>query len=407
MRDNKQIAVIGAGIVGLSTSYYLQSSGHQVTIFDQNDPGSGTSRGHASVIADYGVPALNQPDIWKNLFRYTFSNNSPLSIKWSYLPKMFPWIFKFLQNCNSNSMNYTAEHMTSLLKNALQSYETLLREIGATDLVTHKGVLYVWMNEKEKPTHDQIEIRKRNNVEQVSLSKDEILDLEPNLSSSIKGGWYFPRAHHTLNPDKILNKLFLKFTEKMGKFLKEKVVSVNHSFGKFSINNKNYDCLIVCGGAFSKDLVNQLENKSIPLETERGYHLEFLGTQEYLTRPTCLIDSGMYLTPLEYGIRAAGTVELAGTTKKVNKSRLNYIHHFAKQLIPKLQEYQNSWLGFRPTLPDCLPIISKSPSLENLYYGFGHNHLGWTLGPITGKVITGLVNGETQHNPAFSIDRYL
>ena len=193
----------------------------------------------------------------------------------------------------------------------------------------------------------------------------------------------------------------------MGKFLKEKVVSVNHSFGKFSINNKNYDCLIVCGGAFSKDLVNQLENKSIPLETERGYHLEFLGTQEYLTRPTCLVDSGMYLTPLEYGIRAAGTVELAGTTKKVNKSRLNYIHHYAKQLIPKLQEYQNSWLGFRPTLPDCLPIISKSPSLENLYYGFGHNHLGWTLGPITGKVITGLVNGETPHNPAFSIDRYL
>ena len=185
-------------------------------------------------------------------------------------------------------MNYTAEHMTSLLKNALQSYETLLSEIGATDLVTHKGVLYVWINEKEKPTYDQIEIRKRNNVEQVSLSKDEILDLEPNLSSSIKGGWYFPRAHHTLNPDKILNKLFLKFTEKMGKFLKEKVVSVNHSFGKFSINNKNYDCLIVCGGAFSKDLVNQLENKSIPLETERGYHLEFLGTQEYLTRPTCL-----------------------------------------------------------------------------------------------------------------------
>ncbi len=407
MSDVRNIAVIGAGIVGLSTSYYLQSSGHIVTIFDQNDPGSGTSRGHANVIADYGVPALNQPDIWRNLLRYIFNSDSPLQISWSYLPKMLPWIVKFLKNCNSKSMNYTAEQMTSLLKDALPSYETLLTEIGATDLLTHKGVLYVWINEREKPTPDQIEVRKKNNVEQISLSPAEILDLEPNLSKSIKGGWYFPRAHHTLNPDKILNKLFLKFLEKGGQFLKEKVFSINSSQGKFKIKNRDFDCLIICSGAFSKDLVSQLENKRIPLETERGYHLEFLGMQDYLTRPTCLVESGMYLTPLEYGIRAAGTVELAGTKKKINESRLKYINHYAKQLIPKLQDYQNSWLGYRPTLPDCLPIISKSPKLENLYYGFGHNHLGWTLGPVTGKVISGLVNGETPNNPAFSIDKYL
>ena len=143
MSNVRNIAVIGAGIVGLSTSYYLHSSGHNVTIFDQNDPGSGTSRGHANVIADYGVPALNQPDIWRNLLRYIFYSNSPLQISWSYLPKMLPWIVKFLKNCNSKSMDYTAEQMTSLLKDALPSYETLLTEIGATDLVTHKGVLYL------------------------------------------------------------------------------------------------------------------------------------------------------------------------------------------------------------------------------------------------------------------------
>ena len=97
MSNVKNIAVIGAGIVGLSTSYYLQSSGHNVTIFDQNDPGSGTSRGHANVIADYGVPALNQPDIWRNLLRYIFNSDSPLQISWSYLPKMLPWIVKFLK----------------------------------------------------------------------------------------------------------------------------------------------------------------------------------------------------------------------------------------------------------------------------------------------------------------------
>ena len=407
MEKRKKIAVIGAGIVGLSTSYFLQSSDHQVTIFDQNDPGLGTSRGHASVIADYGVPAINQPDVWKNLFRYLFFKNSPLSFNWSYLPKSIPWLVKFLKNCNSNSMNYTAEHMSVLLKKALPTYKMLLNEINGSDLLTNKGVLYVWMNERQKPSQDQIEIRNKNNVEQISLNASQILDLEPNLSKNIKGGWYFPQANHTLNPDKILNKLFLKFIEKKGQFIKERVALVNSQNKSFNINDKDFDIVVICCGAFSKRLINQLETKNIPLETERGYHLEYMGIQDHLTRPTSLVEAGIYLTPLEYGIRAAGTVEIAGIKNIINKSRLNYIHYHAGKLIPKLNDYQNSWLGFRPTLPDCLPIISDSLNHENLYYAFGHNHLGWTLGPITGKIINGIINGEEKINPAFSLSKYL
>ena len=402
----KKIAVIGAGIVGLSTSFYLQSSGHQVSLYDKNNPGSGTSCGHANVIANYGVPALNQPDVWRNLFQYLFYSNSPLAISWPYLPSLIPWIIKFLKNCNSRSMNLTSKNIALLLNSALPTYQSLLNEISANDLITNKGVLYVWMNEKLKPSQFQIDIREKFNIEQVELNKDQISDLEPYLSSDIKGGWYFPKAHHTLNPDKILNKLFTKFNERKGIFIKDEVLSVGFSGQKFCINNKNYDDIVISCGAFSNQLVRQLEGYHVPLETERGYHLEFMGMQEFLSRPTSLIEAGMYLTPIHNSIRAAGTIELAGNKNKINNSRVKFIEKYAKKLIPKLENYQKTWLGFRPTLPDCLPVIGKSLKHDNAYYAFGHNHLGWTLGPVTGKIITNLINNKDEVNPALKIDRF-
>jgi D-amino-acid dehydrogenase len=263
------------------------------------------------------------------------------------------------------------------------------------------------MKQKEQPSNAQIKVRQLNNVEQINISKHEIHDLEPSLSDQIKGGWYFPKACHTLNPDKILKKLFNKFIEKNGLFIKQRVSSLNNEGKKFNINSQNYDDLVICCGAFSKELVKHIEGKTIPLETERGYHVEYLGMQEFLSRPTCLVESGMYLSPLEYGIRAAGTVELAGIKDEINQSRINFINNNARKLIPKLQDYQNTWLGYRPTLPDCLPIISKSPKFDNLFYAFGHNHLGWTLGPITGKIVTGLINKDKFDHQALEMNRFI
>tara|TARA_Y100000768_G_C23912705_1_gene650761 strand:+ start:111 stop:1028 length:918 start_codon:yes stop_codon:yes gene_type:complete len=303
-------------------------------------------------------------------------------------------------------MNFTAENMASLLKKALPTYQNLLNEIGARDLIENKGMLYVWIDEKEKPTKNQISIRHQHNVEQIELSREKILELEPNLTPNIKGGWYFPQAHHTVNPDKILNKLFSKFIEKGGTFIKEKVSSIKQLNPKFEINHQNFDDVVICCGAFSNDLVKQLEGKAIPLETERGYHIEFLEQQDLLSRPISLVESGTYLTPLDYGIRAAGTVELAGNDSQINHNRIKYIEHYAKKLIPNLKNYQRSWLGFRPTLPDCLPVIGKSKKINNLYYAFGHNHLGWTLGPITGKIISQLINNKNLEYQEFRIDRF-
>ena len=403
----KKIAVIGAGIVGLSTAYYIQKAGCQVILIDKQDPGTGTSRGHASMIANYGVPGINQPQVWQKFPRYLFSKSSPIAIQWSKIVKLTPWLIQFLKNCNTTSMKKTASHTSSLLKSALPNYQELLKEVGAQNLITHRGVLYVWIDPRQQPSSSQINIRSESGVEQIKLSGEEIRELEPNLSNQIQGGWYFPKAHHTLDPDLILEKLYKSFLSRGGQFQKEEISAIYPEESSTQINNSDYDQVVVCTGAFSKSLVRQIEGRSIPLETERGYHIEFIEKQQLLSRPTSLVESGMYLTPLHNRLRAVGTVELGGLHSEISQSRIDYIARDAKRLLPSLQDYQNPWLGYRPTMPDCLPVLGRSPKYKNIFYAFGHNHLGWTLGPMTGKLITDLICHSRDINSVYSIDRYL
>jgi len=402
-----RIAVIGAGIIGLCSAYYLQKASNQVVLIDKQDPGTGTSRGHASMIANYGVPGINQPQVWGQLPRYLFSKTSPIAIQWSKIGKLYPWLIQFLKNCNSTSMKKTAAHTSSLLKSALPNYQELLKEVGAQNLLTHRGVLYVWIDPRQQPSSTQINIRSESGVEQIKLSGQEIRDLEPNLSSQIQGGWYFPKAHHTLDPDLILEKLYQNFLSRGGQFQKQEVSAIHPEERSTQINHSDYDQVVVCTGAFSKSLVKQIEGQSIPLETERGYHIEFIEKQQLLSRPTSLVESGMYLTPLHNRLRAVGTVELGGLYSNISQARIDYIARDAKRLLPSLQDYQNPWLGYRPTLPDCLPVLGRSPKFKNIFYAFGHNHLGWTLGPTTGKLITDLMCQGREINSVYSINRYL
>ena len=405
--NKKKLAVIGAGIVGLSTAYYLQKAGCKVILIDKQAPGTGTSRGHASMIANYGVPGINQPQVWQQLPRYLFSKSSPIAIQWSKIGKLTPWLVQFLKNCNTTSMKKTASHTSSLLKCALPNYQELLNEVGAQNLLTHRGVLYVWIDPRQQPNSTQINIRSELGVEQIKLSGQEIRELEPNLSSQIQGGWHFPKAHHTLDPDIILGKLHQNFLSRGGQFKKEEVSAIHPEEGSAQINNSDYDQVVVCTGAFSKALVRQIEGQFIPLETERGYHIEFVEKQQLLSRPTSLVESGMYLTPLHNRLRAVGTVELGGLHSEISQARIDYIARDAKRLLPSLQDYQNPWLGYRPTMPDCLPVLGRSPKFKNIFYAFGHNHLGWTLGPTTGKLITDLICYGSEINSVYSIDRYL
>ena len=188
------------------------------------------------------------------------------------------------------------------------------------------------------------------------------------------------------------------FIQKGGKFVNDHVESVKQSTNNETLiktDKKEYKfqkSVIACG-AYSKKLTDQLGEK-IPLDTERGYHVHFKGMDKLISRPVIFLDRGFGMTPMNQGLRAVGTVEFGGLNNPLSKKRIDYIVRCAKELLPQLQGHQDDWLGFRPTLPDFLPVIGPSKNNKNIIYAFGHHHLGWTLGAITGKIVSGILANE-------------
>jgi len=382
----KNIVIVGAGIIGTCCAYFLQKEGHKVTVIDRNEPGTGASYGNAGSFSDYSVLSLNTPDIFLNIPYYLLSSNSPLSIKLNYIFKLMPWMMKFLSNCTNDKMLHTAKNMKIILEQSISSYEEIFSDIDVSNLYEKKGVLYLWGKNNLKSYEQGVTIRNQLGVKQKILSKDEIKALEPNINPIYEKGVLYESAMCAKNPKKILQKIFDKFLELGGTFVDDEISEIKDQSILGKKDHYEYDKLIISAGAFSKKMTDQL-GENIPLETERGYHVHFKNCEHLVSRGVCFADSGLYLTPMEQGLRAAGTVELGGLDNPPSKKRIDYVINQAKLLINNLPEPYDSWMGFRPTLPDFLPVIGKSKFKGNIFYAFGHNHLGWTLGAITGKVI--------------------
>jgi glycine/D-amino acid oxidase-like deaminating enzyme len=394
----KSAGVVGAGIQGICIGLQLLKKNIPVTIFDKQDPARMASYGNAGHFSPYAVLQFNRPDILVNIPKMLFSSYGPLALKWNYVPKMLPWFYNFVKNCNTKSMLHTAKYMHQILDLSLDAYDELFKEIDTTNLVERKGILYGWTDENLKSRKLEMKVRADLGVKQTAVSKAEISDLEPNLQPIFDSGVLFDYAWHARDPYQISKKLFDLYIKKGGKFIKENVnqiKQINSQETSISTDTKDYSfekSVIACG-AFSKKLTDQL-GENIPLDTERGYHVHFKGMDHLLSRAVINLDRGFGLTPMNQGMRAVGTVELGGLNNPPSKKRIDYIIRCAKELLPELDKHEDEWLGFRPTLPDFLPVIGPSQKNKNIVFAFGHHHLGWTLGAITGKVVSGIVAEE-------------
>ena len=394
----KSAGIIGAGIQGICIGLQLLKKNIPVTIFDKNDPARMASYGNAGHFSPYAVLQFNRPDILVNVPKMLFSSYGPLALKWNYVPKLLPWIYNFVKNCNTKSMLHTAKYMHQILDLALDAYDEVFKEIDTTGLVERKGIIYIWTKENLKSRELEIKVRNDLGVKQTLVTKSEILDLEPNLQPIFDSGVLFDYAWHARDPHGIAKKLFDLFIERGGKFIKENVAyveqtKVNETLIKTDSKDYTFEKIVIACGAFSKKLTDQL-GENIPLDTERGYHVHFKGMDHLLNRAVINLDRGFGLTPMNQGLRAVGTVELGGLDNPPSKKRIDYIIRCAKELLPQLENHDDEWLGFRPTLPDFLPVIGPSLKNKNIIYAFGHHHLGWTLGAITGKIVSGIVAGE-------------
>jgi glycine/D-amino acid oxidase-like deaminating enzyme len=398
MEKNLKIGIVGAGIQGISNALFLQKKGFSVTIFDRDEPGSpAASYGNAGHFSPYASVPINRPDVLTDVPAMLLSSTGPLALKWNYIPKMIPWFLKFIRNCTTKRMMHTAKNMHQILDLALPAYDELFDEIELGGLVEKKGILYIWNDQNLKSRELEIKVRNELGVDQQVVTVKEIHDLEPNIKPIYHGGVYYQHGRHARNPKKILLKLYDLFLKKGGKFLKMNIKDINFNDEKPVIKAETqsflFDKIVITCGSFSKKLTDNLDEK-IPLDTERGYHVHFKDCDHLLSRPVIFQNRGFGITPMEQGLRVVGTVEFGGLDNPLSKSRVKNLINNAKYMMGDLPEHEDEWLGFRPTLPDYLPVIGPSKKHKNVFYCFGHHHLGWTLGPISGKIISGMIAEE-------------
>ena len=403
----KNIAVVGAGIVGICSAYFLKKSGFQVTLIDKEKPGTMTSFGHACSFADYANVPVNYPGLLWDIPSMLLRKDGPLAVDFFYIIKNLPWAINFLKNCRKEKVDEIATSLTNLLKHSQLSYDEIFKDVNVKEFISHEENLYLFDTKKSFENYEYANIiRKNNNVKVRNLNKDEVKELEPNIADVYYSGQVFTGSRHTTNPLAISNKIFDKFIELGGIYINQHVKNLiqNEKNIELLMEDKKikFDKIIICAGAWSNQIANMLGDK-FPLDTERGYHILFETNEKLINRPVAWSESGFYLIQIHNGVRAAGTVEIAGLNKSPNKKRLNMIERQSRKVLPQLGKVQSTWMGRRPTLPDSLPIIGKSQKNNNVIYAFGHQHIGWTLGAVTGKIIDSL---SQDHIPNIDISAY-
>ncbi|MGB5327293.1 MAG: FAD-binding oxidoreductase [Gammaproteobacteria bacterium] len=414
MSTPTRIAVIGAGIVGCSCALWLQKKGFAVTLIDPDDPGAGTSSGNACTIAEYGCVPVNSPDLFRRLPSLLFSKDSPLSMDLGYVLSHPAWMIEFLLNCRAQKVARIIRQLGKLLSKVYDGLDPLLDMADARDLLTQNGFMHVYRDQLEFDAAKRAnQARREQGTNFVELDQGDIQDLEPNLKIPFERGLLFDSISHVLDPTALCQRYVECFKRNQGQLLRQRALEVIHGTGSVQIrldNGASIDAerVVIAAGAFSK-FIDGIPTRLLKLDTERGYHLQFSNMQHLLSRPVSWQQAGFYATPMNQGMRFAGTVEIAGYKKEKNPRILNYLNRKAHEMLDLPAQPDQEWLGFRPTCPDALPVIGFSTTSEYILYAFGHHHLGLTLSGITGKLIAELANGEEpSHNIApFSPRRFL
>ena len=394
-----RVVVVGAGMVGVSAALWLQESGHDVTLIDRGAPGRATSYGNAGIFATYSCIPINAPRRLIDTPSMLLDPHSPLSIQWSYLPRFLPWALRFLSACRPGRVRAIVRALGEILAHAEEGFRPLVRRAGIESLLGAAGALHVYESEESwRRDRGNRERRRANGVAFRELDPSEVYELEPALANIVHRGINFDDVFHLRNPHAVVDGLARAFVQWGGHLRHAEVKSIAIGVpGLLEVVSSGErllaDRVVIAAGAWSTRLLGPLA-ADIPLDTERGYHVMFPEAASLLNRPVAPVDGGFFMTPMEGGLRAAGTVEFAGLDAPPRPARVEALTAAVRRLLPDIGDPAESWLGFRPTLPDSLPAIGPLASDPRILCAFGHQHLGMTLGGITGKLIAELVDGS-------------
>jgi len=402
--SRQHIIVIGAGVVGLSCALWLQRAGHRVSVCDPQPPLPGVSYesscsfGNACTVAYASCIPVATPGIVRGVPHMLLSRTSPLSIFWRDLPQLAPWLLSFLRSSRPGELRRIVAVLGRLLRLADAGHAPLIADARLEHLVRRGGCMYLYSTEdKFKAARQDIALREEQGVRLQVLDARAVREREPGLAPRYAKGVVFQDVYSLDTPHRYMLGLARLFQDRGGVFIQASAQDIVRQDGALFISTAGgpheADTVVVSAGAWSRRLARGLGDR-VRLDAERGYHVMFPGSQSLLSAPACYPEYGFYMTPLSEGLRAAGTVELGGLGQPMRPVRTQAIERVARQLLPGLGERGGEWLGFRPSMPDSLPVIGRSPRDPRVVYAFGHGHIGLTLGGITGRLVADLVGGR-------------
>jgi D-amino-acid dehydrogenase len=406
----KRVGVIGAGMVGVCAASWLQRDGHSVFLVERAQPGRGASFGNAGCFNGSSVTPMSMPGVMWKVPSWLTDPLGPLALRPSYLPAIAPWLWRFVRAGTPEKVRDQARALRPLVGPTLAALQPLVADAGAENLVHQRGHLYLYRSREGLET-DRLawDLRRDNGVEFDTLDEDELRQLEPLVAREYRCAVLVRENGHTSNPLGLVEALLAEFRRRGGEVIEtratgfrldgSRLVAIASDRGELRA-----DAAVVCAGAYSKPLAASLGDR-VPLETERGYHLMIRDPEVMPRLPVADAEGKFVATPMDTGLRFAGTVELAGLAAPPDWRRARILLEQGRKLLPGLardypEERISLWMGHRPSLPDSLPVLGSSRASPEIVYAFGHGHVGMTAAPMTGKVVADLVAGR---KPAIDI----
>jgi len=396
----KTIIVIGAGIVGVSTAIWLQRSGFKVTIIDQKGPATGASHGNAGILAASSIIPVPNPSLIKKLPFYLLSKDSPVFFKMSYLPKMFPFLISYLSKSNLREVNKYAERMTPLIFDTVCQHKSLAKGTGAEKFISYQDYCFGYETEENFLNDKKVwKLRQKHGLPFEVVNGNEFSNFDP-FYKDLFDVIVKCKNHGKINdPGLYVKTLCDHFLSQGGELIISKVNDIssknlNDVIVKIESDSLIANKIVVATGAWSKKILKKFKIK-MPLESERGYHVEYVEPNFYPKVPMMLTSKKFVITPMDGRIRVAGLVEFAGLKTLKRKPPLNLLKNNIKDLFPNLKcKEKIEWLGHRPALVDSLPMLGYLDKNKQILVAFGHQHLGLTAGAKTGRIVSDLIIGN-------------
>lgn len=396
-----KVAVIGAGIIGACISHALVKRGAKVTLIDRSDPGSGCSYGNSGAISAGSVAPVAMPGVLASVPKMLMDDESPLFLPLAYLPKALPWLMKFVASATPARVQASARKLHGFHQGAVEKHVAQAAEVGVPELILRRGHLHLYPDEAALAKDaGGWRMREAYGYKFERLDRDGILALEPGVGPRYRIGYFLADHATILNPLRYVQAIVRTFVANGGEVRRGDVRSLTpQPDGRWEVDDAGtFDQAVVAAGAWSTRLLGPLGIR-LPLESQRGYHVQFPGASQTVSRTVILADKKIFVTPMEEGLRVGGTVEIGGLDRPPDMRRAAVLERIVREAFAGLEGLKpTTWMGHRPCMPDSVPVVGPAEGRPGLWLAIGHGHLGMTDSVNTGERIAGAMIPTTIQN---------